>query len=149
MSTPVAIPPLCGGGCGSPFSNIFAGVITWFPAPVTFTKMNAILNPQALEILIAVRVTIQAQLYKYTTGFGATAVPGATCTFLMTGSAPVPYTFSDIIPPGQTAQCSSTFSASFNAGEGAYWFVYSTSSTTAGQPLTTSLPVDIVIGIAQ
>ncbi len=127
--------------------NIVTGAITWFPAPITFTKMNAILNPQNQNPLIVIgpTLTIRAQLYKYTTGYGSTAVPGASCIFNETQTTLLTYNI--IVIPGISAVCSNIFSASFNAGEGAYWVVSMTAA--GGSQLNYSLPVDVVIGIAQ
>jgi len=133
---------------GAPYiQNIVSGIITWFPSAITLTKMNAIVNPQNQNPLIVIgpTLTLRAQLYKYTTSFGATAVPGAACTFNQTQTTLT--TYNTVVIPGITAVCSSTFSASFNAGEGAYWVVSMTATGTG--TLQYSLPVDVVIGTSQ
>jgi hypothetical protein len=118
-------------------SSGLVGVIQWLPAAVTFTKVNAIVSAQGSLPLIGTSLSVRADLYKYTTGGGATAVPGASCT-----AGP----FSGIIATGDTAQCSATINASFNAGEGAYWHVYATAS---GISLNNTFLANIAIGISQ
>ena len=65
------------------FGNIYGGLLQVLPATMTFTSMNAIINPQNTVILIGVKVTITAQLYRFQRQGGSgslVTVPGAACT---------------------------------------------------------------------
>ncbi|MBQ3302227.1 MAG: hypothetical protein IJH04_08820, partial [Eggerthellaceae bacterium] len=62
------------------FGNVYGGVLQVMPVAMTFTKMNAIINPQNTQILIGVRLTVTAQLYRFQRQGGSgqlVAVPGA------------------------------------------------------------------------
>jgi hypothetical protein len=139
------------------FGNIYGGLLQVLPTTMTFTQMNAIINPQNTVIVIGVKLTITAQLYRFQRQGGSgslVTVPGAACTFTdaSTLQSPTPtQTYVNIIPPSELGVCSATFSATIPAGDSLMWLISMTSSTTQGQgqALTQSLPIDVSISLSQ
>ncbi|MBR0344790.1 MAG: Ig-like domain repeat protein [Rudaea sp.] len=136
------------------FGNVYGGVLQVMPVAMTFTKMNAIINPQNTQILIGVRLTVTAQLYRFQRQGGSgqlVAVPGAACTFVdaSTLQAPNPtQTYENIVPPGELGVCSAAFSATIPAGDSLIWLISMTASSTIGASLTQSLSIDASISLA-
>ena len=131
------------------FTGGFAGVMQVFPAPLTLTKMNGYLMVEGTEVLVGITLNVQADLYKYSdTTRVPNPVPGATCSFLYQGQN----ILSQIIATGTPSTCSSTFSASFNAGEAAF-IVVSMTPTFQGVPVSStynlSLPINVSFGVSQ
>ena len=125
------------------------------PATMTFTKLNAVINPQNIHVLIGVRLTVTAQLYRFQRQGGSgqlVVVPGAACTFTdaSTLGAPNPtQTYDNIVPPGQLGVCSTTFSATIPAGDSLMWLISMTASSTVGASLAQTLPIDASISLSQ
>jgi hypothetical protein len=137
------------------FGNIYGGLLQVMPATTTFTKMNAVINPQNTVILIGVTVTVTAQLYRFQRQGGSgqvIVVPGAACTFTdaSTLQTPTPtQTYNNIVPPSELGVCSSTFSATIPAGDSLMWLISMTSSSTGNASLTQSLLIDVSISLSQ
>jgi len=154
-AAPLAIGQLNANNGFAYFGNIYGGVLQVLPTTMTFTKMNAIINPQNTVILIGVNLTITAQLYRFQRQGGSgslVTVPGAACTFTdaSTLQSPTPtQTYANIIPPSELGVCSSTFSATIPAGDSLMWLISMTSSTTQGQALAQSLQIDASISLSQ
>lgn len=149
---------IAAGNIPNPTNGPFAGVIQIFPAPITLTKMYGTLAMENTIIDVGVLFTIKAQLYKYQNSGGSgtlTAVPGATCVFQTNGTNIT--TFQDIAPIGLIASCSNTsFSATFAAGDGAYYLITATGVGQGGNPAqnyvpaaNAVVPISISMGIAQ
>ena len=137
------------------FGNIYGGLLQILPSQMTFTKMNAVINPQNTQILVEVTETITAQLYRFARQGGAgqlVVVPGAACTFTdastLQNSQPT-QTYAYIVPPSELGVCSATFSATIPAGDSLMWLISMTSSTTQGQALTQTLNIDASISLSQ
>ena len=137
------------------FGNIYGGLLQVLPATTTFTKMNAVINPQNTVILIGVTLTVTAQLYRFQRQGGSgslVAVPGAACTFAdaSTLQSPNPtLTYNNIVPPSELGVCSATFSGTIPAGDSLMWLISMTSSTTTSSALTQTLPIDASISLSQ
>ena len=154
MDTAVPITQLDGNNSQPYFGNIYGGVLQVMPATMTFTKLNAVINPQNIHVLIGVRLTVTAQLYRFQRQGGSgqlVVVPGAACTFTdaSTLGAPNPtQTYDNIVPPGQLGVCSTTFSATIPAGDSLMWLISMTASSTVGASLAQTLPIDASISLA-
>ncbi len=137
------------------FGNIYGGVLQVMPSTMTFTKMNAIINPQNTVILIGVHLTVSAQLYRFQRQGGSgqlVAVPGAACTFtdVSTLQAPNPVqTYENIVSVGELAVCSATFSATIPTGDSLMWLISMTASGISNNvSLVQTLPIDASISLA-
>ena len=155
VPTAVAIKYLDENGGQAYFGNIYGGLLQILPSQMTFTKMNAVINPQNTQILVEVTETITAQLYRFARQGGAgqlVVVPGAACTFTdastLQNSQPT-QTYAYIVPPSELGVCSATFSATIPAGDSLMWLISMTSSTTQGQALTQTLNIDASISLSQ
>jgi hypothetical protein len=132
----------------------YGGLLQNLPTSVTFTKMNAIVNPMPVSgawVQPGVKVRIQAQLYRYQRSGGGGSfitVPGAACT-LTDASNGITQSYSDIAVASMITVCSATFSATVPAGDSLVWVVSATTSSTSAQPLTTSFPMDVSLSLAQ
>src|SRR5579871_3469400 len=137
------------------FSNIYGGLLQVMPSTMTFTKMQAVINPQNTVILIGVTLTITAQLYRFQRQGGSgqlVTVPGAACTFTDASTLQTPnptQTYSNIVPPSELGVCNTTFSATIPQGDSLMWLISMTSSTNGNASLTQSLPVDVSISLSQ
>jgi hypothetical protein len=137
------------------FPSLYGGLLQVLPGQMTFTKMNAVINPQNTEIIISVTDTVTAQLYRFQRQGGSgqlVPVPGAACTFTdastLQSSQPT-QTYTSIVPPGELGVCSATFSATIPAGDSLMWLLSMTSSSPYNQPLTQSLNIDASISLSQ
>ncbi|MBQ3302226.1 MAG: hypothetical protein IJH04_08815 [Eggerthellaceae bacterium] len=137
------------------FGNVYGGVLQALPSTMTFTKMDAIINPQNTLILLGAKLTITAQVYRCQRQGPVgqlVSVPGAGCTFTdaSTLQAPNPtQTYENIIPPSELGVCSATFSATIPAGDSLMWVIRMTASpTTPGALLTQSLSIDASISLS-
>jgi hypothetical protein len=89
--------------------------------------------------LVGTTITIQVQLFKFPSGGTvSSAVGGASCTF-----APA---LTGVLASGAIATCSSTFSASYAAGDAAFWDV---SATAAGLTSSNTVNLDISVGVSE
>jgi len=155
MPSAVAIGQLDSNAGQAYFGNIYGGLLQVMPSQMTFTSMNAVINPQSTQILIGVTMTVTAQLYRFERQGGSgqlIVVPGAFCTFTdaSTLQSPQPtQTYANIVPPSELGVCSSTFSATIPAGDSLMWLISMTSSTNLGQSLTQSLNIDASISLSQ
>lgn len=153
--TAVAMPQLDTNAGQAYISVSYSGVLQTLPSAVTLTKMSGVINPQSTGIFIGVTLTITAQLYRFQRQGGSGSlipVPGAACTFTdasTLGTSQPITTYMNIVPPGEIAVCSSTFSASVPAGDSLMFLVSMTTSTRQAQPLTLTLPVDISMALSQ
>ena len=133
--------------------NLYGGLLQVLPSQMTFTKMNAVINP--LNTIILTGVTD----YRYC---GALPVPAAGwpgqlvpvwCVFTfidastLQSSQPT-QTYSYIVPPAELGVCSATFSVTIPAGDSLMWLISMTSSSFNGPPLTQSLNIDVSIAVA-
>jgi hypothetical protein len=155
LASGIAIGQLNANSGQAYFGNIYGGLLQVLPKAMTFTGMNAVINPQNTAILIGVTVTVTAQLYRFARQGGSgqlVTVPGAACTFTdaSTLQNPTPtQTYANIVPPSELGVCSATFSASIPAGDSLMWLISMTSSSTQSQPLNQSLNIDASISLTQ
>ena len=153
--TPVHISHLHANNGQPYFGNIYGGVLQVVPTTMTFTKMNAIINPQNTLILIGAKLTVTAQLYRFQRQGGSgqlVPVPGAACTFTdaSTLQSPTPtQTYENIVPPSELGVCSATFSATIPAGDALMWLISMTASTRSSAALTHTLDIDASISLSQ
>jgi hypothetical protein len=131
----------------------YSGIVQIFPTQVTLTKAFGALSFDGMNLILAGTLTFQAQLYHYRiVGGGASFAPvsGAVCTFSPTGGGGPNYTFA---LPGFSSSCSNTsFSETFQPGEGAFWVFSVTENPPPGQPLSstaTNVLVDVSISAAE
>jgi hypothetical protein len=138
LTSPVNDIPLIGAIPEFP-SGGFSGIMQTMPTAVTFTNMTATMSNDVALSLIGTTVTIQVQLYKFPSGGGASSpVPGAICTF-----APA---LTGVIATGTQATCSSTISASYAPGDGAFEVV---STTATGLSLINTVDLDVSVAVSQ
>ena len=151
LSTTVSVLPLA-GFLASPISTTvvsgvpqfpaggYAGLMQVLPAAVTFTKMYGQLTTVDALALIGTNITVTAQLYRYTSGVGAQAVSGATCTF-----AP---TLAGSVASGTTSTCELTgASAAFAAGDSG--FIVVSAAVTAGIAAAATIYANVSVGVSQ
>ncbi len=138
------------------FGNIYGGVLQVMPSTMTFTKMNAVINPQSTLLVIGVHLTVTAQLYRFQRQGGSgqlVAVPGAACTFTdaSTLQAPNPVqTYENIVSPSELGVCSATFSATIPTGDSLMWLISMTASGISNNvSLVQTLPIDASISLSQ
>ncbi len=153
--TAVAMTQLEANGGVAYFPNLYGGLLQVLPSQMTFTKMNAVINPQNITILTGVTDTVTAKLYRFQRQGGSgqpVPVPGAACTFTdastLQSSQPT-QTYSNIVPPAELGVCSATFSATIPAGDSLMWLISMTSSSFNGSQLTQSLNIDASISLSQ
>jgi len=147
LSSPVLV--ALNGNPFFPTDGPYAGYAQTLPVALTFTRMSGTLSFQDTLIIIGETLSITAQLYRYQNSGGSgivNPVAGATCTFSPNGG---PATFSTILPVTQIGSCSNNaFTASFSAGDGAFWLITATLNGTPFTPSTT-IPLDISMSISQ
>lgn len=155
QQTPIMIGQLNANNGLASFGTIWSGPLQVLPATMTFTKMNAIINPQQVYDLTGVKLTVKAELYRFERQGGSgrlDRVPGAECTFTdaSTLQSPQPIqTYENFVSPGEVAVCSSTFSATIPAGDSLMWLVSMTSSSSSRVSLTQRLGINASIALSQ
>ena len=118
---------------------------------------SGIISTQTVLLPFDTQISITVQLYRYEpNGMYVTVseVPGAGCMFLDLGSGITTYTFTEIVPAAERANCSATISASFNAGDAGYWGVTASALTPAGVAVfgngsTPAIPLNIAMSLGQ
>ena len=156
QQTPIMIGQLNQNNGIAYFGNIWNGPLQVLPMTMTFTRMNAVINPQETLILIGLKLTVRAQLYRFERQGGSgqlNPVPGAECTFTDAStlhlSQPV-QTYENIVPPSELGVCSATFSATIPEGDSLMWLISMTSSTRQGSPsLAQKLSINASIALSQ
>jgi hypothetical protein len=133
--------------------SFYSGIVQIFPTQITLTNAYGAMSFDNTNIFITFTTTFQAQLYHYRiVGGSATFAPvqGAVCQFSPTAfSAPNYF----ILAPGFSNACANTsFSETFQPGDGAFWVFSATVTPVSGQTLPSTLPkvlVDVSMSAAE
>jgi len=132
-------------------SNIYyySGIVQIFPRQVTLTKAFGALSFDSENLFEGFSVSFQAQLYHYSIvggGGSFTPVAGATCQFSPTGGGGPNYFISS---PSFSSACSNTsFSETFQPGDGAFWVFSTTVNTPPGYPWIDPGPVLVDVSMS-
>jgi hypothetical protein len=139
-------------------SNIYyySGLVQIFPAQVTLTKAYGALSFDSFAFFQTFTSTFQAQLYHYSiVGGGGSFAPvaGAICQFYPTSNAAsTQRTSYMMVSQGFSNACSTTsFSETFQPGDGAFWVVSSTVNLYPEQPFVDPGPIllDVSLSVSE